>query len=81
MCCAPDHGAEERGAEQHEDGNKKCKQRCCNERNYGDRSEQHAHCITRDRTEFGAEEIPMTADECAHRNNQLRNVVAESLAL
>ena len=81
MCRAPDHGAEERGAEQHEEGDEERKQRRSDECDDRNCAEQHTNGITRDRTEFGAEEIPMTADECAHRNDQLRNVVAESLAL
>ena len=81
VCCAPHHGAEEGGAEQHEEGDEEHKQRCGDERNDGDRAEEHPHCVTGDCTEFGAEEIPVSAEKCTYRDDQLPNVVAESLAL
>ena len=81
MCCAPDHRTEEGGTEQHEDGDKKRKQRCCDERNDGDCTDQYADCVAGDRTEFGGEEAPVSADERTHRDDQLLNVVAEALAL
>ena len=81
MRCAPDHRAEEGGTEQHEDGDKQRKQRCRDKRNDGDRTDEHANGIARDCTEFGGEEAPVSADERAHRDDQLLNVVAEALAL
>ena len=77
----PHHGAEEGAAEQHEEGDKQRKQRCRDERDDGDRAEEYANCVARDCTEFGAEEIPVSAEKCTYRDDQLPNVVAESLAL
>ena len=81
MRCSPDHRPEEGGTEQHEERDEQRKQRCSDERDDGDRTKEHPHCVTRDCAEFGGEEAPVSADECANRDDQLLNVVAEALAL